>query len=41
MSKCVTAAMLGFMLGVKCRKCTGKMCHNQLKKQAMKLMGLK
>lgn len=41
MSKCLTAGMLGFLLGVKCRKCTGKMCHNQLKKQAMKLMGLK
>lgn len=41
MKKCLTAAMLGFALGVKCRQCTGKMCTNQLKKQAMKMMGLK
>lgn len=41
MSKCLTAGMLGFLIGVKCRKCSGKMCSAQLKKQAMKMMGLK
>ncbi len=41
MSKCITAGMIGFLVGVKCRKCAGKMCNNQLKKKALKLMGLK
>ncbi len=41
MKKCLTAGMLGFLIGVKCRQCSGKMCSTQLKKQAMKMMGLK
>lgn len=41
MSRCLTAGMLGFLLGVKCRKSTGTLCSKQLKKQAMKMMGLK
>ncbi len=41
MSKCLTAGMIGFLLGVKCRKCSGRMCSAHLKKQAMKMMGLK
>ncbi len=41
MSKMLTAGMLGFLVGVKMRKCTGQMCTRQLKKQMMKMMGLK
>ena len=41
MSKILTAGMLGFLAGVKMRKCTGKMCTRQLKKQMMKMMGMK
>lgn len=41
MNKCLTAGMVGFLIGVKCRRCTGKMCSTQLKKHIMKMMGLK
>ena len=29
MSKMLTAGMLGFLVGVKMRKCTGQMCTRQ------------
>lgn len=41
MNKCLTAGMIGFLVGIKCRRCMGKMCTAQLKKKAMKMMGLK
>ena len=41
MSKMLTAGMLGFLVGVKMRRCTGKMCTRQLKKQMLKMMGMK
>lgn len=41
MSKCVAAGMLGFLIGMKCRDCGKQFCTRQLKKQAMKLIGVK
>lgn len=40
MSKCITAAMLGFLLGMKMKECGKTMCMNRLKKQALRKIGL-
>lgn len=41
MGKCLTAGMLGFLLGVKCKESGKHFCARQLKRQAMKMVGLK
>jgi len=40
MSKCIAAAALGFILGMKCHECKRSPNFHRLKKQAMKKMGL-
>lgn len=40
MGKCITAAMVGFLLGMKCKECGKTLCIKRLKKQAMRKMGL-
>ena len=41
MGRCLTAGMLGFLLGIKCRECGRHFCARQLRRQAMKMVGLK
>lgn len=40
MSKCITAGMIGFLLGMKCKEYGKSMCMNRLKKHAMRKIGL-
>ena len=40
MSKCITAAMLGFLLGMKCKECGKNFCMRRLKKHMMRKVGL-
>ena len=40
MSKMITAGMVGFMLGMKCKQHGKSICMNRLKKQALRKMGL-
>lgn len=39
MSKMLTAGMIGFLAGMKCKECGKSMCMNRVKKQLMKKMG--
>jgi len=40
MSKMVTAGMVGFLLGMKCKECGKSLCMNRLKKQTLRMLGL-
>lgn len=40
MGKYITAGMLGFLLGMKCKENGKKLCVKQLKRQAMRKLGL-
>jgi len=40
MSKMVTAGMIGFLLGMKCKECGKALCMNRLKKQTKRMLGL-
>ena len=40
MGKCLTAGMIGFLLGMKSKECGKKLCMKQIKKQALRMLHL-
>ena len=40
MGKCLTAGMIGFLLGMKSKECGIKLCMKQIKKQALRMLHL-
>ena len=40
MSKWLAVGMAGFLLGLKCRECSKRLCSKRIRRQMMKLLGL-
>ena len=40
MSKCIAIGMIGFLLGMKCKECSGGYCMRRMKHRAMRKLGL-
>ena len=40
MSKCIAIGMIGFLLGMKCKVCSGGYCLRRMKHRVMRKLGL-